>query len=754
MSSTQYCPSCGTELPGTAHFCGRCGHPLRATIKISKVTNMRRSSPGSMLPLNVSTARTYKHNLLHKVQSKLPAPVQQTITAMLIRAKDPSSEVSHLKCQLDIQPETRHSPLASAHLAEKKELDIQPETRRMPLASAHLAERNYQEAAGSQSVAWGWLPLLTLTNALGVFSVAYAYTSAREGATQVEIFFWLGLLLIFVPSVVRLLSPSASRFERISLLSIVGVCFHLVNVLFSPLHFSYYDELLHWRTVDDIVRSGHLFGENALLPASPFYPGLEIVTSALSVLSGLSTFYAGVIVIGIARLMMILSLFMLYEYLANSARMAGIATIIYMTNPHFIFFDAQFSYESLALPLAVLVMLVLARHEALGRESRWRTLIAWIILGAVVVTHHMTDFIFDGLFILWAVTYKRQHKSPLRKSSLAKTALFGAFTSFAWMSLSGNPVVGYLSSYFSDAFNELAHVLIGNSRARQLFAVYAGTPTPLWERAMMASSVALILLFLPFGLLCLWQRHRSSALAVMFGIVSLFYPVSHVFRLTNFGSEIADRSAAFLYIPIAWVLALFIIQFWPTRTLNWRQTSFLTCAISVVFIGGFILGAGPPRELLPGPYAVEADARSIEPEGIQVALWARSYLGPDNRVATDRTNSLLMSTYGDQRIVTGIADNIDVTPVFFSSNLGSYEASILQKGQIRYLIVDLRLSRALPSVGFYFDPSEPDSFHHTVPINLKALTKFDTMSQVNRVFDSGNIVIYDMGGLINAPEKP
>ncbi len=113
-----------------------------------------------------------------------------------------------------------------------------------------------------------------------------------------------------------------------------------------------------------------------------------------------------------------------------------------------------------------------------------------------------------------------------------------------------------------------------------------------------------------------------------------------------------------------------------------------------------------------------------------------------------------MSTYGDQRIVTGIADNIDVTPVFFSSNLGSYEASILQKGQIRYLIVDLRLSRALPSVGFYFDPSEPDSFHHTVPINLKALTKFDTMSQVNRVFDSGNIVIYDMGGLINAPEKP
>jgi zinc-ribbon domain len=705
MSSTQYCPSCGAKLPHIAHFCGQCGHSLKAKIAISKTTNMGHSSSAGAH--SVSMARIYA--LQQKVLSKLPASLQRVITTMLIRSKDPSAEVSHSK---------------------------------------HL------QTVGSPSIAWGWLPMLALINALGVFSLAYAYTSARNGATQAEVFFWLGLLLIFVPSVVRLLSPGAARFERMSLLSSVSICFYLVSVLFSPLHVSSYDELLHWRTVNDILGSGHLFGENSLLPASPFYPGLEIVTSALSVLSGLSAFYSGVIVIGTARLVMILALFLLYEHLANSARMAGIATIIYMTNPHFIFFDAQFSYEALALPLAVVVMFVLARPEAPGSGNRWKTPIAWIILGAVVVTHHMTDFIFDGLFILWTVTYQQRHKGPLLKSSLAKTALFGVFTSFAWMSLSGNPVVGYLSSYFSDAFDELAQVLTGNSRARQLFSVYAGPPTPLWERAMMASSVALILLFLPFGLLCLWQRYRSSALAAMFGIVSLFYPVSHVFRLTNFGSEIADRSAAFLYIPLAWVLALFITQFWPTRGLNWRQTSLLTCAISVVFLGGFILGAGPPRELLPGPYAVEADARSIEPEGIQAALWARSYLGPDNRVATDRTNSLLMSTYGDQRLVTSIEDNIDVTPIFFSPNLGPYEESILQKGQIRYLVVDLRLSQAPPSVGFYFDPGEPGAFHYSAPINVKALTKFNAIPQVNRLYDSGNIVIYDVGGLVNAPEKP
>jgi hypothetical protein len=271
---------------------------------------------------------------------------------------------------------------------------------------------------------------------------------------------------------------------------------------------------------------------------------------------------------------------------------------------------------------------------------------------------------------------------------------------------------------------------------------------------MAISSVALLLLGLPFGLLCLWQRYRSNALACMFGIASLFYPISHIFRLTNFGSEISDRSAAFFYIPLGCVLAIFIVQFWPTRWLNWRQTSLITSAISVVFLGGAILGAGPPWALLPGPYLVAADSRSIEPEGLQAAIWVPSYLGPNNRIATDRTNRLLMNIYGDQSIVTSLEDNIDVTRVFFSSSLGPNEVSILRQARIHYLVVDLRLATALPSIGFYFEQGESGSFHYTAPISLEALTKFNTIPQVNRVFDSGDIVIYDVGGLSNAPEKP
>src|SRR5205823_2065478 len=141
-----------------------------------------------------------------------------------------------------------------------------------------------------------------------------------------------------------------------------------------------------------------------------------------------------------------------------------------------------------------------------------------------------------------------------------------------------------------------------------------------------------------------------------------------------------------------------------------------------------------------------------EPEGVQAALWTRSYLGLNNRVATDRINQLLMGTYGKQRVVTGgFPDYIEVATIFFSSSLGPNEVAILRRAKIRYLIVDLRLALGLPRLGFYFDPDEPDAYHHTILIDQAALLKFAAIPQINRVFDSGDIVIYDVGGLTNAP---
>ncbi len=143
------------------------------------------------------------------------------------------------------------------------------------------------------------------------------------------------------------------------------------------------------------------------------------------------------------------------------------------------------------------------------------------------------------------------------------------------------------------SLNELARVITGSGGARQLFVTYTGQPTPLWERLVTLSSVGMIVFCLPFGLLCLWQRYRSNALACTFFIVALFYPLSQLFRFTTAGAELTDRAAPFLFIAIAAVMSMCIVQFWPVRWLNWRQSLLLTGAVALLFLGGVILGTGP-----------------------------------------------------------------------------------------------------------------------------------------------------------------
>ena len=691
-------------------------------------------------------------NPYHVIFRVLPNPLQRVVTRTIQRASD-------------VEPE-RYSVGTDV-------------SRPLNLPTTHkdAMSRSPQKDMYSSTGKLGWLPFLMLSCAAGLFLTAYAFTDSRNGGASMNTLFLPALLIMFAPIATRLLVPATSRVERIWLLCVLGLGCYLVKVASNPLYFTFFDEFLHWRTVDDIARSGHLFTANALLPVSPYYPGLEIVTNALSTISGLNTFYAGLVLIGMARLLMVLSLFVLNEQLFKSPRVASIATLLYMINPHFLLFDAQYAYESLALPLATLMLFALSPHQPvsvrltrleplasvvkfskasrndLNYDLRWITLTAWLILIAVVLTHHVTDFFFDMMLVIWTIVYAAKRLTPLYRSKLALTAGIAVVVSVASVLRPGNPVVDYLTSFMVVALDELGHILSGTGSAKQLFINYSGPPTPIFERIITVSAVGLIVLCLPFGLLCLWKRYRANALASAFGFVSLLYPVSQAFRLTNSGAEVADRAAAFLFIPIASVLAIFIVQFWPVSRLRWMHTAVLTSAMSLIFLGGVVLGAGPASALLPGPYEVTADARSIEPEGMQAALWSHDYLKPDSRVATDRTNQVLMGTYGDQHVVTTIEGAVDLSPVFLSTSIDNEDVALLQQAHVHYLVTDMRLTRSLPLLGFYYEMGETDAFHRKTPIAVQAFTKFSTAPQVNRVFDGGDIIVYDVGGISGAAEK-
>src|SRR5438876_4474347 len=648
------------------------------------------------------------------------------------------------------------------------------------LAEPELLNKDTMLISKPAADRWGWLPALSLTSAIGVFLLALAYNGGRDAAQWADALFWFGLLVLFLPIAGRLLSSGASRRERIALLVVLGMALYLAKYLQYPLYFTYHDEFAHWRTAYDIAASGHLFQRNPIIPISSFYPGLEIATNALSSLTGLSLFAAGNVVLGVGRLVLILAVYLFFEHIISSARVAGIATLLYMANPHFLFFDADFSYESLALPLAMFVLFAVARRSSEpGGRHRGLTLAIWLGLGAVVITHHVTSYAPVAFLLLWTVvsSYNRgllltlRHKIadfsaffyPQRHGTSHQSrdqkdkdqagpgwaALIGLVMSIAWLIYTGDLAIGYLYPYLSGALHQLAEIFFSRGPIRPLFQDASGLVAPLWERLMTYASIGLILLGLPFGLFWIWQRKRSNALALTLSVVAFAYPVSQIFRLTKAGAESADRATEFLFLSMAFILAIGVREFWLSRVLNWRRPEIVMGAIAVSFLGPTIAGSGPMWFRMPGTYLVIADPRSIEPEGISAAQWSDLYLGGGHRIAADRINGLLMASYGNEWIVEGVYEV--VPPVLTSLQFEPKDKAILQQQRIQYLIVDRRLSTGLPRIGVYFEITASGIKQYNKPIDPAALTKFDDVKNVSRLFDSGNIVIYDVEAITNPP---
>jgi hypothetical protein len=589
---------------------------------------------------------------------------------------------------------------------------------------------------------WGLMPPLSAISAVGIFLVALAYNTGRIAAPDAELVFWFGLVVLFIPIPWRLLSEGLARQERVVLLMVLGVTLYFVKVLQYPLHFAYYDEFIHWRTAQDIATSGYLFQPNPLLTISPLYPGLEIVAAAINDLTGLSLFASGILVIGAARLVFVLALYLFYERISHSGQVAAFGTVLYMTNPSFLLFDADFSYESLALPLAVFVLfaLILRNSLPIGRR-RALTLAIWFGLSAIVVTHHITSYGLVVFLFFWTAISFCLYRGRKDQAGPGKIAPLGLLLCIAWLICTNGKVLDYLIPHLDDTISQLSQILGGKRLPRQLFQNNSGMVIPLWERVWSLASVALILLGMPFGLFQIWRRYRANSAAIALGGGSLAYPVSQALRFTSAGAELGSRATEFMFLGVAFVLAIGTVKFCTSHSSRGWHVMIVVATV-VILIGQVIVAYGQPWTRLPGPYLVSADQRSIEPQGITAAQWAGYYMGPGQIVATDRTNMLLMATYGNEWTGSFVAV-ASVETVFTSPDVGPDVEAILRLDKVQYIVVDHRLSTSLPYVS-YFNLATDNAVQTTRPIDLEALTKFDAVQQVNRIFDSGDIVIYDV----------
>jgi hypothetical protein len=618
-----------------------------------------------------------------------------------------------------------------------------------------------QEAA--PWAALGLLPVFALTTSLGLLIVALADDGARSGAGYADPLFWTGLAVMVAPAAARLFAKSPSRGERLGIVIAIGLAAYLVKVLHSPIQFTFHDELGHYRTTADILLSGHLFTHNPLVATYGTYPGIEILTAALHLLTGLSIFHAGLVVVGVGRVVLMIALFLLLEQATVSSRVAGMATCLYAANPNFVFFDSAFSYESLAIPLAVLAALLIVRHST-GRERGPGLLLGSLIMVlALVATHHVTAWalaIFLLLLTAFAVAGQartlRLFAEPGSAQRVAPIAVVCVAAIVAWAAfVAGSDTSTSLQPVADNIFTGLKGLVSGSEAAKHPFqASGVQVETPL-EQKVGILSVLLILAVLPFGL---WAMRRRGTLWPFQGIIVLAtfaYPVSLGLRLTAQGTETSNRASEFLFIAIGLMLATALVL--PLRRGNqsWSRARLRTQASAVAFgvfagfllIGGVIVG-WPPYSRLPGPYVAAAGPRSVDEQAVAAARWMGANVPRQTLITTDSLNGQLMVAYGGVDPQRGSVGGQFVARLFFTPRFGRRERAIVVGDKIRYIVVDRRLSTVRPLQGQYFEGGDPAGFRLNPGMPSAGLSKFARTPGLSLVYDSGPIQIYDAGRLL------
>lgn len=604
-----------------------------------------------------------------------------------------------------------------------------------------------EELPQAMPIGLGWLPWLALSTAVGLALISLGYAQSRTGADHAAPLFYGGLLAVFVPIMVRLTAATASRGERIASVVLLGLALYAAKVLHDPFAFAFADEPVHQHNANEILRTGELFGFNTVLPVTPRYPGLEVATAALSALTGLSTFGAGLAVVGVARGLLMLSFFLVVERVTGSSRIAGLTTALYVGNPPYLFFSAQYSYESLALPLVLFILWAVLMWQRAARGWAPHTTWAWsavilTMIVAVVTTHHMSSYALVGLLfavcLLSGLPWTRRTATPRPW----RFALAAGVATVTWLGIIARDTVGYLGPVLTGAVESAIGAVTGAGATRQLFRGTTGYQPPFLERLVGLAAVIIVVLALPFGLRALWRRFRQEPVALLLACAALGYLGTLAARVVPAAWETAARAGGHLWPGVAFVVALAAIGLADRVRILALGRIAVVVGAATVFMGGVIAGTSPTVRL-PQTYRVDVGSQAIDPEGVASASWSREALGSNFGVVAEEAGGREMLLLARQRAYLG--PRPAWVRILHAPKLEDWHVALLRQWNIRYVAVDRRVIADDELAGYFFRPAGDPEFSKAR--SPRVVRKLDRVPGVQRIWHSGDVAIYDVGRL-------
>ena len=598
----------------------------------------------------------------------------------------------------------------------------------------------------------GRIPLIAFLVGVGLLICATADALARATVLESSAIYWAGVALFVVPTFARLAQPEPSKGERLTLVCLLGMAFYAMKLIRDSLLFTIPDESIHAYNAEQVIHTHHLFGIQPLQAISTDFPGLEGATSALMSLTGMSSFGAGATLIGVAKLVLMIGLFLLFCRISGSPRIAGLGGALYVANSNFLIFNSQYSYESLALPLLVVALVAVAERESESpsRFSRWAFPFG-LLTAAIVATHHLSSYalvvILVAISLLYAVGLR-----VVRWPNPWPYALFTFTLAAVWLIAVADEVVDYLGPVFTEAIAGIWDTLTGQSGARALFesdsgdlAVGDATQTPLLGEILSIAGVLLLLIALPFGLWRLWKERGFQPWSIVLGVAAVGFFGTLALRFTTASWETGSRAGEFLFIGLAFVIAFAYLYFYswvkerePQRA--WLGHAALSVAFGVVVIGGSIAG-WPWDARLQEPIRVETDHGVIESEPLAAARWAGRSL-PDGRFAASNADSRFLQAQGG--VYTNAGGSPDIEDVLTTPGVESWQVPLMQELGLRYIVSDQRRRHGNTITGYGFSTTAafgpPERLFHE-DTTLKWENEVDRAA---RIYDSGLIVVHDL----------
>ena len=609
-------------------------------------------------------------------------------------------------------------------------------------------------AAGSAGTLTGdRTPLILLAwQLLALSGQVTAVILARHGSPRggVELLSNASLALAYGSSLWVLIRPHLSRAARNTAVVCLGITPTLMWRATRPTLFTGFDEQLHMRTLADILSSHQLFESNPLLEVSARYPGLETFTAFIREL-GIPTMAAAMITILVARVILVTVLCSAVEYLIGSARGGGLAVAAYAVSPQFVFFNSQFSYQTLALPLGLSAMSLIAR--ARKSEHPVPLLIgSTVCISGLTITHHVTGFLTTLFLIIWTFA----ERGPTR-SRVAYGALAAVTIAVAWALVQRTLLRDYLGPIINDV-----HAQFGGGARRKIFKDFAGSGSAPVDKIVLlyyAAALSLVCLTLAFLTLRWWRQGERRLLQwnpqFLTLAMALMVPVLLAARVVPKGGELFDRSSSLLFFPLSLVVARYAVRLWwsnpaeaPVASTRPSVVAGTTAAVlaSLMFLGGYVLGSGPNWARLPGPYMAAADTRSMDAETLAAVRWSKRNLPAGSRIGADRVSSILFaSEAGLWPVMKGpVLSGVDVAALYVADTWGIRQTDIAGSMRLRFLYVDQRLAAEKPHFGSYFFNGETGG---GAQLTDAQLTKFDAVPSIKLVYRHGPVSIYDLKGL-------